>query len=48
MFSKEEVNTGRQIEFDYMKGLFIPMILLIHAFQVTGGALVPVNGYKVL
>ena len=37
MFSKQEINTGRQIEFDYMKGFFTPMILLIHAFQLLGG-----------
>ena len=35
--NKQEVNTGRQIEFDYLKGLFIPMIILIHAFQLMGG-----------
>ncbi len=29
MFAKTDVNTGRQVEFDYMKGLFIPLILLI-------------------
>lgn len=34
MFSKDEINIGRQIEFDYMKGLFVPMILLVHAFQL--------------
>ena len=37
MFSKNEINTGRQVEFDYMKGLFVPLILLIHAFQMLGG-----------
>lgn len=37
MFSKDEINTGRQIEFDYIKGLFVPMILLVHAFQMLGG-----------
>ncbi len=41
MFSKNDINTGRQVEFDYLKGLFIPMILLIHAFQMLGGAKVP-------
>jgi len=41
MFSKTDINTGRQVEFDYLKGLFIPMILLIHAFQMLGGAKVP-------
>lgn len=47
MFAKEEVNTGRQIEFDYLKGLFIPMILLIHSFQMMGGAVAQVAAYKV-
>ncbi len=32
MFSKTDVNTGRQTELDYMKGLFVPVILFIHAF----------------
>ena len=41
MFTEKEINTGRQIEFDYLKGLFIPMILLIHSFQIMGGRLVP-------
>lgn len=31
----EEVNTGRQREFDYMKGIFMLFIFLVHAFQVT-------------
>lgn len=35
VFSKEEVNTGRQVEFDYLKGLFMLFIFLIHAFQAT-------------
>ena len=35
--TKQEVNTGRQKEFDYLKGLFVPMIILIHAFQLMGG-----------
>ncbi|MCM1235037.1 MAG: hypothetical protein NC489_33475 [Ruminococcus flavefaciens] len=34
-FSKEEVNTGRQREFDYLKGIFMLLIYLIHAFQAT-------------
>ena len=34
LLQKTEINTGRQIEFDYLKGLFIPMILFIHAFQL--------------
>ena len=34
-FDKNEVNTGRQIEFDYMKGIFMVMIFIIHAFQAT-------------
>lgn len=41
MFSEKEINTGRQIEFDYLKGLFTPMILLIHSFQMMEGTLVP-------
>ncbi len=39
--TKEEVNTGRQREFDYLKGLFVPMIILIHAFQLMGGTAEP-------
>ena len=48
MFAKQDVNTGRQVELDYMKGLFVPMILFIHAFQMLGGpdTLVPV--YKII
>ena len=46
MFSKKDINTGRQIELDYMKGLFVPMILLIHAFQMLGGPDTPVPVYK--
>ena len=34
-FDKNEVNTGRQIEFDYMKGIFMVLIYLIHVFQGT-------------
>lgn len=48
MFSKEEINTGRQVEFDYLKGLFIPMILFIHAFQMLGGAAAQVPVYQVI
>lgn len=47
MFAKTEVNTGRQVEFDYLKALFIPMILLIHAFQVLGGDTFPVPAYRI-
>lgn len=47
MFDSKEINTGRQIEFDYMKGLFIPMILLIHAFQMLGGSASLVPAYKI-
>lgn len=32
----DDVNTGRQIEFDYMKGIFMLFIFLIHAYQATG------------
>ena len=35
IFSTEEVNTGRQKEFDLLKGLFMVFIFLIHAFQAT-------------
>lgn len=47
MTAKAEINTGRQIEFDYMKGFFTPMILLIHAFQVLRGAEPQPDAYKV-
>ena len=40
--SKQEINTGRQREFDYLKGLFVPMIILIHAFQLMGGTAEPI------
>lgn len=36
IFSQEEINTGRQREFDYLKGIFMLLIYLIHAFQATG------------
>lgn len=35
VFSYEEINTGRQREFDYLKGIFMLFIYLIHAFQAT-------------
>lgn len=35
IFSHEEINTGRQREFDYLKGIFMLFIYLIHAFQAT-------------
>ena len=35
IFSKEEVNTGRQREFDYLKGFMMVLIFIIHAFQGT-------------
>lgn len=35
VFSKEEVNNNRQEEYDYLKGLFMVFIFLIHAFQAT-------------
>lgn len=47
MPAKAEVNIGRQIEFDYMKGFFTPMILLIHAFQVLRGAEPQADAYKI-
>ena len=37
----KDINTGRQPEFDYLKGLFVPMIILIHAFQLLGGTTEP-------
>lgn len=48
MLAKTEINTGRQTEFDYMKGLFTPMILLIHSFQILVGAGEHVGAYKIL
>lgn len=47
MFAKTDINTGRQVEFDYLKGLFIPMILLIHAFQMLGGKAAVVPAYQI-
>lgn len=35
IFSQEETNTKRQREFDYLKGIFMLFIYLIHAFQAT-------------
>ncbi len=35
LFSKDEVNTGRQREFDYLKGAAMVLIFLIHAYQGT-------------
>ena len=48
MFSKTDINTGRQVELDYMKGLFVPMILFIHAFQMLGNPETYVSAYKVI
>lgn len=48
MFSKTDINTKRQVELDYMKGLFVPMILFIHAFQMLGGPDTLVPAYKVI
>lgn len=48
MFAKTDVNTGRQVELDYMKGLFVPMILFIHAFQMLGGPDSLVAAYRVI
>ncbi len=36
LLSSEETNTGRQTEFDHMKGIFMLFIYLIHAYQATG------------
>ena len=35
LFSKNEINTGRQREFDYLKGIMMILIFIIHAFQGT-------------
>ena len=35
IFSHEETNTKRQREFDYLKGIFMLFIYLVHAFQAT-------------
>lgn len=35
VFSRDEVNTGRQREFDYLKGFMMILIFIIHAFQGT-------------
>ena len=48
MFTKTEINTERQIEFDYLKGWFIPLILLFHSFQLMGGAIAETPAYKVV
>lgn len=42
---KNEINTGRQEEFDLLRGIFIPMILIIHAFQMMAGTANP--GFRV-
>ena len=36
LFAKNETNTGRQLEFDYLKGLFLILIFYIHSYQGTG------------
>lgn len=49
IISSEEVNTGRQTEFDYLKGLFLFAIFFIHAFQVAGsGAGTEAAAYKII
>jgi hypothetical protein len=49
LLASEEVNTGRQIEFDYSKGLFLFAILFIHAFQLAGrGAGMDAAAYKII
>ncbi len=35
IFDTKEVNTGRQREFDYLKGILMVLIFIIHAFQGT-------------
>lgn len=41
ILKKNDINTGRQVEFDYLKGLFVPMIIIVHAFQMLGGTAEP-------
>ena len=41
LIGSEETNTGRQTEFDHMKGIFMLFIYLIHAYQITGSAMSP-------
>ncbi len=36
IIGSKEVNIGRQVEYDYLKGMFMPFIFLIHAYQATG------------
>ena len=48
MFAKTDINTGRQVELDYMKGLFVPMILLIHAFQMLSVPDLLVPAYRIV
>ena len=48
MFAETDINTGRQVELDYMKGLFVPMILFIHAFQMLGGPDAIAAPYKII
>lgn len=36
LFAERDVNTGRQLEFDYSKGIFLFLILFVHAFQIAG------------
>lgn len=38
ILAHEDINTGRQREFDYLKGGFMLFIYLIHAFQATQSA----------
>lgn len=35
ILDKEPINTSRQGEFDYLKGLFMVFIFLVHAYQAT-------------
>ena len=42
IIGSQEVNTGRQTEYDYLKGMFMPFIFLIHAYQATGSEKSPV------
>ncbi|MCL1918502.1 MAG: hypothetical protein FWG14_09330, partial [Peptococcaceae bacterium] len=49
IFADSAINTGRQTEFDYLKGLLWLVILFIHAFQIAGiGAGIESTAYKTI
>ena len=35
LFAEQDVNTGRQIDFDYLKGIALIFIFVIHSFQAS-------------